>query len=310
MIVTVTPNPAYDVTYETPALVPGEVHRVTTVHRRPGGKGVNVAAVLHALGEPVVATGLADPGFAAAVGRLGVRSDFVAALPHVRSTVAVVDGTLTTSLWEPGTAPDDPVAAGVALAEKVAGLLPGAGCLVVSGSLPPGVGASLPADLARLAHDRGVPCVVDTSGAALRAAAAVPGAVLMPNTDELADLCGPVSTLSEVVAASRSLVAAGAGAVLATRGRDGIVVTTADGSWQVPAVAGVTGNPTGAGDAAAAAVARALAAGRDPVSAAQDAVALAATAVAARVAGSVDPAAFRRHRAAVTARPLTPEEAT
>jgi fructose-bisphosphate aldolase, class II len=37
-ITTVTPNPAWDVTYEVTALTPGEAHRVRRAHRRLGGK--------------------------------------------------------------------------------------------------------------------------------------------------------------------------------------------------------------------------------------------------------------------------------
>lgn len=91
MILTVTPNPAYDTTYELPALRPGEVHRISTTHLRPGGKGVNVASVLAQLGEDVVATGFASPAFATEVAETGLRADFVTALPHVRRTVAVVE---------------------------------------------------------------------------------------------------------------------------------------------------------------------------------------------------------------------------
>jgi tagatose 6-phosphate kinase len=61
MIVTVTLNPALDLTYAVDALVPHGTHRVATVAERPGGKGLNVARVLHALGEPVLATGLLGP---------------------------------------------------------------------------------------------------------------------------------------------------------------------------------------------------------------------------------------------------------
>lgn len=305
LILTVTPNPAYDVSYTTPLLEPGEVHRVSTVHRRPGGKGVNVASVLASLGEPVVASGFATSEFAGDVRALGVRADFVEALPHVRNTVAVYDGDRTTSLLEAGVAPADPAAAEAALRERVAGLLPGLGCLVVSGSLPPAVSPTLTADLARIAREHGVPCLVDGSGEALTVAAGVPGVVLAPNADELADLCGPDAGAA---AAARSLVERGAAMVFATRGPEGIVVASADGCWSVPAVPDISGNPTGAGDAAAAAIARGLAAGETPAEIAEDAAALAAAAVASPVAGSVDPARYREHRAHVAARRLSPED--
>lgn len=285
MIVTVTANPAYDVTYELPVLTPGDVHRVAAVHQRPGGKGVNVAAVLTQLGEPVVATGLSSIAFAADVAALGITESFVTALPHVRRTLAVVEPGRTTSLWEPGAAvPDD---AGRRLRAHVDALLADATCLVLSGSLPPELPATTYAELASHAVRRDVPVLVDTSGPALLAAAQVPGVVLMPNADELAEL---VAQTADVVAASRSLVDAGVGAVIATRGADGLVVTTPNGSWSAVPPGSVEGNPTGAGDAAAAAVARGLAAGVAPAALAADAVVVSAAAVPSPVAGSVDEA--------------------
>jgi len=91
MIVTVTLNPADDVTYEVASMNPGDEHRVSRVRRRPGAKGVNVAAALAQIGEPVVATGLADEEFANHAEELGLRTAFVHGLPRVRRTVAVVE---------------------------------------------------------------------------------------------------------------------------------------------------------------------------------------------------------------------------
>jgi hypothetical protein len=81
MIVTVTLNPADDVTYEVASMNPGDEHRVSRVRRRPGAKGVNVAAALAQLGEPVVATGLADEEFANHAEELGLQTAFVHGLP-------------------------------------------------------------------------------------------------------------------------------------------------------------------------------------------------------------------------------------
>lgn len=308
MILAVTLNPAHDVTYELPALTPGEVHRVQRVHRRPGGKAVNVAAVAQQVGADAVVTGLASPDFAAAVAGLGLPERLVPLLASVRSTLAVVTAAGTTSLWEPGSAPADPAAAALSVLERVAGLLPFTGCLVVSGSLVPGLPVSLPADLARAAVAAGVPVIVDTSGPALEVASAVRGVVLMPNADELGELVGAVGVTAsahDVAAAGRQLLARGASAVLATRGSDGIVATSPDGSWLVSPPHVAVGNTTGAGDAAAAAVAIALSRGASLPDAACDAVALAATAVAAPVAGQIDPRTYAELRASVTARPLT-----
>ena len=58
MIVAVCVNPAIDVTYRVPELSVGRSHRVREVHARAGGKGINVARVLHQLGESVTVVAL------------------------------------------------------------------------------------------------------------------------------------------------------------------------------------------------------------------------------------------------------------
>ena len=115
MILTVTPNPAVDVTYHLDELRPGAVHRVDDVVSRAGGKGINVARVLRQLGVASEAVLLGSGGKArrivAELGEQGVLATPVGRM-SVRRTVVVHagDGT-TTSLWEPGSAPDDPAAA-------------------------------------------------------------------------------------------------------------------------------------------------------------------------------------------------------
>lgn len=307
MIVTVTCNPAVDVTYRVDRLRPGAVHRVRDVAARPGGKGVNVARVLHQLGEPTTATGLADPFFAATVEALGVPADFVPALPAVRRTLVVQGEGETTSLWEPGAVPNDPTSAAVLLVEKVTALLRDATALVVSGSLPPGVDPALPAGLAKVATAAGIPAVLDLDERALEVAAdgsatrgaGGPGVVLMPNRDELCRLLG-ADVDADVAAAARELSLRSGGPVVATLGADGMLGVTAHGGWLALPPERVDGNPTGAGDAAAAAVARGLARRDGWPQIIADAVALSGAAVVAPVAGEVDVDHYRRTSPTVT----------
>ena len=59
-VLTVTLNAAIDttLTIATPLNV-GQLHRARDVLKLPGGKGINVARVLHTLGVPVCVTGFA-----------------------------------------------------------------------------------------------------------------------------------------------------------------------------------------------------------------------------------------------------------
>jgi len=59
LILTVTLTLAVDVTYGVDRIRTGETTRVSTVEHRAGGKGVNVARVLHELGQEVAVCGFA-----------------------------------------------------------------------------------------------------------------------------------------------------------------------------------------------------------------------------------------------------------
>jgi sugar/nucleoside kinase (ribokinase family) len=88
-----------------------------------------------------------------------------------------------------------------------------------------------------------------------------------------------------------------------------MVAITSGGDWAAALPEPVIGTPTGAGDAAAAALARALSAGADqrPMdwpAALADAVALSAAAVLRPVAGEVDLEAYTRLRKEVRVRQL------
>lgn len=289
MILTVTMNPAYDLTYRLDRFEYGAVQRVPVLTQRIGGKGINVSRVLKALGNSSVAMGFADHAFAVEAAR-ELPVDFVTALPRVRRTVVLseADGT-TTGLWEPGAELADPERAMADLRRRIGELLPATRGLVISGSLPGGVRPDFPAELARLAVAAGIPVICDVDGAALHAAVRVPGVVLMPNTDELLALTGVApGTSAEVVTVAKPLLDAGVAAIVATRGHAGMVAVTATCAWSAHSPEVISGNPTGAGDAAAAAVIAGLAAGIGWPALLADAVATSAAAVARPVAGEID----------------------
>ncbi|WP_225726206.1 MULTISPECIES: 1-phosphofructokinase family hexose kinase [unclassified Nocardia] len=291
MILTVTMNPAYDMTYRVERFERGQAHRVRSVEQRIGGKGINVTRVLNQLGKYARATGFSDHAFAAAA-ELEMPVDFVHALPWVRRTVVIsesVDGTAT-ALWEPGARITNPHAA-EQLAVRVTGMLPDINGLVISGSLPGGIDPGLPAQIARSALAADIPTICDVDGEALRLAARVPGIVLMPNTDELQRLTGgSPRTADEVAAAAQPLIERGVRAVIATRGAEGMVAVTAEGAWTAALPEPISGNPTGAGDSATAAVMALLSETAIPDWPAilTDAVATSASAVVVPVAGEID----------------------
>lgn len=301
MILTVTLNTALDVTYRVPRLHPHASHRVTEATERPGGKGLNVARVLAALGHEVTATGFAGGRTGAVVRELladspGVVDALVPCAGSTRRTVAVVDAASgdTTQFNEPG--PLISAAEWPAFLSRYEGLLgSGARAVALCGSLPPGVPVGAYAVLVRLARAAGVPVLLDTSGEALRRGVAARPEMIKPNAAELAELTGSRDPLP----ASRDARRRGAHAVVTSLGPDGLLATTPEGTWQAAPPRALSGNPTGAGDSAVAGLLSALTEGLDWPARLIRAVALSAATVHAPAAGEFDPRTYEEVRGSV-----------
>jgi tagatose 6-phosphate kinase len=180
--------------------------------------------------------------------------------------------------------------------------------------------------LITVARDLEVPVVLDADGPALTAAVPAGPTLVKPNLDELrralpdaVDLPDPAGAgltgtgltgtgLSGVVAAARRLRERGAGAVVVSLGPDGMVAVTEDGTvLRAAPPAPVAGNPTGAGDAAVAVLARGLAHRTPWPRRLAEAVAASAAAVAAPVAGRLEMRLYDRLRREVAVHDLSTE---
>ncbi len=198
MILVVTLNPAIDVTHHVDGADWAGVNRPHAVTARPGGKGINVARVLHGLGTEVLVTGLAGglTGDAVRTGlrQAGIPADLSAVAGETRRTFAVADTRRgQTGLFnEPG--PEVTGAELAAFRRRYAAALPGCAAVVLSGSLPPGVPDGIYADLAAAAADAGVPAILDTDGPALRSGASGRPAIIKPNLAELERAVGRALT--------------------------------------------------------------------------------------------------------------------
>ena len=297
-ILTVTPNPALDITYSLNRLELGEGHRVRPLVRA-GGKGVNVARVAHQLGHAVLAVAPAggDNGahFRAELGGSGVPHQLVDSSVQTRRSIALVETVedRTTILNEHGDplAPEDWRRLIAAISSLIDGSstteAPPVAVVVGSGSLPDQAPGDFYPQLVRGAHGRGLPAIIDTSGHALVDSARAGADLLKPNRQELAEAVG----VADPVTGARRLLELGARRVLVSLGADGMAVFSrdqADTHLRARLPRPLCGNPTGAGDAAVAAAAVALAAGSpDLETILRTATAWSAAAVLAPQAGSV-----------------------
>jgi tagatose 6-phosphate kinase len=288
VILCVCPGPAVDVTYHVDRLVPGATVRVGSVDESPGGKGVNVARVLHALGEPTLLVapvgGETGEQLRQGLSALGVPARLVPDGAATRRTVTVVerDGGAT-CLVEPASTRCWPE-----LLAAVEESLVDARVVVVSGRLSDGVPGGGLAALVSAAKARGLVVLADTHGPALVEALEAGCDVVKPNAEELVELTHD----DNLTRAARDVCDRYAAAVVVSLGADGVLAVTPRGTWTATPGEVVTGNPTGAGDALVAGLARALHhdpdAFDDPEPVLRAAVALSVAAVRAPTAGVVD----------------------
>lgn len=265
MIGTVTANPAVDVRYTVSGFAAGSVHRVNSVHKTAGGKGLNVSRVATLLGEKVKATGFLG-GYTGAfirqqIRKLGIIDDFIETEGETRTCLAVLShGGEQTELLEPG-----PIIAEQQLLcfyQAYENMLSECKVIAASGSLPQGLPHSFYADLIEKANQRGVKFLLDTSGQSLARAIEAKPYFIKPNTDELAALTGKsVHTETELVGIMDSLHDRGIQLVVISRGKDGSVASYNGQKFKVtlPQVQAV--NPVGSGDSFVAGVALAISRG-------------------------------------------------
>ena len=293
MIVAVCANAAIDVTYTVPVLLPGEAHRVAEVRERAGGKGINVARVLHQLGEDVTVCGFAGGAAGAAIVADLQSSGIAQALTSIagesRRAVAVVAQDQATVFNEQG--PRVGEDEWQRLVADIATTGVGADVIVLSGSVPPGAPVDGYAQLVELAQRLGATVILDADGEALGHALEAAPDIVKPNASEAAAVLGrPVLTREDARDAGQALLRRGPHAAVVSRGPAGLVAVRDGEAIEARLPRTVDGNPTGAGDALAAALARGMSTGATWREMLCDAAAISAAAVAEPVAGGFVPA--------------------
>lgn len=232
-LVTLTLNPALDVTTVTPEVVHSRKLRCQTPLYEAGGGGINVAKVAAVLGLDATAVypygGASGRRINALLETDAVRTRPVRAEGITRESLTVLDASDGREYRFVLPGPDlQPEELDRCLAELDAAAA-GARAVVLSGSMPPGTRPGVVAEVARIARERGAELVLDTSGDALKEVA---GAVLLvkPSIGELCDWVGrDLASHAEIAAAAREIVDRGdSRTVVVSLGPDGAILVSAD----------------------------------------------------------------------------------
>ncbi len=301
-ILTLTLNPALDLTVRLPRLEPGAVNRSETLLTHAAGKGVNVAQVLADLGHHLSVGGFlgtANPeAFEALIASRGFGDAFIRVPGETRSNIKIAeqDGRVT-DINAPGPLVSEQ--AQKDLLNMIASIGAGFDAVVVAGSLPRGVSPQWFQSLLEQLKGLGLKVVLDTSGEALRAGLKAGPWMVKPNTEELAD------ALDNAPDAVSQLHRQGVEHVVVSDGAAGV-------TWHSP---GVTLHATppkvevastvGAGDSLLAGMLHGLLSGETPEHTLRRATAIAAMAVTQIGFGISDDAHLARLESGVELRTLT-----
>jgi 1-phosphofructokinase family hexose kinase len=227
MIITVTLNAAIDKSLSVPNFRLGRRHRTVEQRTMAGGKGVNIARALMALGQPVIATGLAGGATGTHIveqlTQEAILNDFVRIREESRTNTSVLDPTNgeQTEINERGPAVSEQEVE--LFRDKLVYLARGAAIVVLAGSLPRGVEPDLYATLIRELQKTGVTTVIDTDGDPLHHAVRAEPDVVSPNVLEAEELVGHEFTAEEErLHAVREIVELGPREAIMTMG-DGCV---------------------------------------------------------------------------------------
>jgi len=227
MIITLTANAAIDKTLTVPNFVTGFRHRASQSLTLPGGKGVNVARALKAIGQPVIVSGLVGgrtgQQIVEGLAREGILNDFVRIAGESRTSTAVIDPTTLTQTeineWGPAVTEQERRA----YLDKIEYLAKGAHYVIICGSLPRKVPDDFYAEILKRVH--GAPCttILDGSGDPLRLGVRAHPDFVTPNLREAEDLVGHEFHDEQDIIDATELIC--------RMGAHSVIIKTADGCY-------------------------------------------------------------------------------
>jgi len=229
-IVCVSANPAMDRRLFIESLTVGEINRAKSAQGLAGGKAAHVAMAARALEASPVWVGFLGGAIGQECKRqmetLGIRVVAIPTKSSTRVNLEIIDTAgRVTEILEPGAEPSAPERD-----EFLQACLQGLqdewknAVIVISGSLPTGLGSEFYVSLIGAARTAGARVFMDTSGEALRASANARSDCVKVNRAEAETLMGrPLATVQEVARAAVQIVERGVGSAAITLGREGLI---------------------------------------------------------------------------------------
>lgn len=262
-ILTVTLHPALDKVLVIQKLNPNGINRAQVALLYGGGKGNNSARALVRLGIPVISTGFQGGHIgeyaAEKLAAEGIQTAFVFCKAETRTSTLVQEEETgnTFALYEPGQTNDE-----AEIAELLAtfdSLLDSVSLCLLCGSGQTPLLAPVYASMIRQAQAKGVRCLLDSSGEALRLGIDARPTMVKVNQEELSEYFHrPLGNLQDQLEAILELQSHGIQFVALSRGKEGMIATDGFKVWEAMLTMDRVINVVGCGDSLLAGVAKSL----------------------------------------------------
>lgn len=267
MIVTLTLNPAIDMSYRMDELKLNTVNRCNHVIKTPGGKGLNVTRVLKGVGADVCTTGFLGGKTGELIQQeldaAAIHHCFVPIKGNTRHCLALMHEGKQTEILEGGPIISDEEARTFIKTYNL--LLDQATLVTASGSLPKGLPKSFYQRLIELATKKNKKFLLDTSGETLKCGIKAQPYLIKPNQEELAAIMGTeINNESDLLVSVKKLAETGIPFIVVSLGKKGALGYVDGHAFLVkpPKINAV--NPVGSGDAMIAGLAYGFSRGLSP----------------------------------------------
>lgn len=264
-ILAITMNPSVDISYQLKTLHLDAVNRVTDVAKTAGGKGLNVARVIHQLDSPVIASGVLGGTIGNYIKKqlneTGIRHDFMPIDQESRNCIAILhDDMQQTEILEKGpllTNEDE-----INFLAHFKKQLKDISVVTISGSLPEGLNNNLYVKMIEISSSQGIPVLLDSSGETLKASLTGDKKpfLIKPNQEEIAQLIQqPIEDLKQLKQIlMENQLFTGVEWIVVSLGADGALVKHGTHCYRltIPKIDVV--NPVGSGDSTVAGLASAI----------------------------------------------------
>lgn len=249
MIYTVTLNPSIDYIVHIDQLVIGDVNRMKSDLKLPGGKGINVSRILKRINNDSTALGFLG-GFTGSfikewLEKETIQTNFTTVSDDTRINIKLKASEETEINGQGPTVSIKEMAD----LKKILGNLSSSDIVVLSGSKPASVPTGFYQELIEIIKAQGASFVIDTTGADLMDALEKKPLLVKPNNHELADLYQTTfNSVEDIYPFGQRLLDEGAQHALVSMAGDGALLFTNEGIYRSNVLKRSVKNSVGAGD--------------------------------------------------------------